>query len=282
MADGTTETTGPGVDRPASTGAQGGPPTTPRSDAVPTAPPNVHRRRRFLPVLVLAALVLVGCALAMVALIDGDGSLHRSFDDALLDERYSADLTRGRGDFTVVDDGASASSYAADGYHLVAREATPAWRGVQTNGTHTSLGVEVSVRAVAPDGDFAFGPFCFASPQRAHGLLVTTDGRALLVETANSGPGALRVVRSRPIAELDWSRWHDLRIDCTVRALTGSGPVALRGSIDGRVVVRATSGLRSDAFAYTGFGGVNEASAPAEWVVRTFARLGADDVGSNP
>lgn len=281
MADGTAETTGPGVSDPASAGTAGGPPTTPTSAAVPTTSPSVHRRRRFLPVLVLAALVVIGCVLAMVALFDGDW-MHRTFDDAILGERYEQDLTRGRGDFTVVDDGASASSYRPDGYHLVAREATPAWRGVQANGTHSSLGVQVSVRAVTPDGDFAFGPFCFTSPQRAHGLLVTTDGRALLVETATSGPGVLRVVRARPVAPLDWSRWHDLRLDCSVRSLTGPGPVALRGSIDGRVVVRATSGLRSEAFVYTGFGGVNEATAPAEWVVRSFARLGADDVGANP
>jgi len=282
MADGTTETTGPEVIDPASAGTEGGPPTTPTSAEVPTTSSPVHRRRRFLPVLALAVLVVLGCALAMVALIDGWGPMHRALDDELLGERYSADLTRGSGDFTVVDDGASASSYGTDGYHLVARTATPAWRGVQANGTHTSLGVRVSARAVTPDGDFAFGPFCFTSPQRAHGLLVSTDGRALLVETATSGPGALRVVRSRPIEALDWSGFHDLRLDCSVTTFGGAGPVALRGYVDGRVVVRATARLRSGAFAYTGFGGVNEASAPAEWVVRSFERLGADDVGRNP
>lgn len=282
MADGTTETTGPEVTDPASAGTEGGPPTTPTSAVVPPTSTPVHRRRRYLPVLVLVGLVLVGCVLAMAALLDGGGSFHRTLDDALLGERYSADLTRGRGDFTVVDDGSSASSYAPDGYHLVARDAVPAWRGVQTNGTHTSLGVRISTRAVTVDGDFAFGPFCFETPQRAYGLLVSSDGRALLVETATSGPGALRVVRGRSIEPIDWSRWHDLRIDCSVRPLAGRGRVALRGSVDGAVVVRGTSRLRSDVFAYTGFGGVDRAPAPAEWVVRSFDRLGADDVGSNP
>lgn len=142
--------------------------------------------------------------------------------------------------------------------------------------------MRISTRAVTVDGDFAFGPFCFETPQRAYELLVSNDGRALLVETATSDPGALRVVRGRAIEPIDWSRWHDLRIDCSVRPLAGRGRVALRGSVDGAVVVRGTSRLRSGVFAYTGFGGVDRAPAPAERVVRSFDRLGADDVGSNP
>ncbi|MFM8971726.1 MAG: hypothetical protein ACKOOG_03615, partial [Actinomycetota bacterium] len=129
MADGTTETTGPEVTDPASAGTEGGPPTTPTSAVVPPTSTPVHRRRRYLPVLVLVGLVLVGCVLAMATLLDGGGSFHRTLDGALLGERSSADLTRGRGDFTVVDDGSSASSYAPDGYHLVASDAVPAWRG---------------------------------------------------------------------------------------------------------------------------------------------------------
>jgi hypothetical protein len=239
-------------------------------------------------VLVLGLLVVVGGFLAVVGVLgtgsddgSGSGGLHGAFDD-MIGERYAADLTQGHGDFTVVEDASSSSSYGPEGYVLVAKDDVPALRGVQTNGSHTSLGVRITTQSSTPQGTFAFGPFCWRDPDAGFGFMVSNNGRAMLVEPSRSEDGTFRIVRSTPVEPIDWSRWHELRIDCSVQSMGGNGTVALRGFVDGRRVVRGTSTVRADVLGSTGFGGVNTAPTPATWVVRSFNRLGADDVGPNP
>ncbi|MFM7271144.1 MAG: hypothetical protein ACKO2C_05870 [Actinomycetes bacterium] len=246
------------------------------------------RRHKVLVTVLLLVGVLVIATVAALVAGDGGGStnylddIQRSVDDALLGERYHADLTKGKGDFTVVDDGGSASSYASDGYHLFAQGGAPAMRGVQINGTHSSLGVRIEVRTASGTAPFAFGPFCWHTPTEGYGLLVSTSGEAFLAESRADAADGFRMVRSSKVFPLDWSRWHTLRIDCSVTGAPGShGTLHLRGSIDGQVVVRGTTKGRADVIAYAGFAGANAGTAPVDWVVRTYDRLGADDVGRN-
>ena len=128
MADGVTDTIGRGVEAAGSAGAGSGPPSPPTPAAAPPPRPPVHRRRWFLPVLVLSLLVTIGAALAVIALLGADGSDGPSLD--LFSDTYTADLTKGRGDFTVFEDATSASSYESDGYHLVVKPGEVAMRAV--------------------------------------------------------------------------------------------------------------------------------------------------------
>ena len=52
------------------------------------------------------------------------------------------------------------------------------------------------------------------------------------------------------------------------------------GYVDGVRAGRATSTRTASVFTYTGFTVSSAEVQPAEWVVRTFDRLGADDVWS--
>lgn len=284
MAEGITDTIGSGVEDAGSAGAGSGPPTTPTPAATPPPRPPVHRRRWFLPVLVLSLLVIAGGALAVIALLGGSGddSLHRSLDDALFDERYRADLTAGHGDFPASTDEQSSSTYAPDGYHLRTTSPYPAPRGVQANGSHSVLGVRISTRAVEAPAGSMFGPFCWHTATEGYGLLVGADGVVRIVETTPNRTTAYRVLRTTSGPTIDWSAWHTLRLDCSLR---GTGPddhttAELVGYVDGVRAGRATSTRTASVFKYTGFTVSSAEVQPAEWVVRTFDRLGADDVWS--
>lgn len=280
MTEGTTDTIGSEVRDAGSAGAGSGPPPAPTPAVTPPPRPPVHRRRWFLPVLVLSLLVIVGGALAVFAALGAGGDNGLTYD--LFDDTYRADLTQGHGDFTVFEDGTSVSSYAPDGYHLVVKPQEAAMRAVQTNGSHTALGVRVRVRALGTPTTFAFGPACWHTQEEAYVFLVSGDGTVALGEMDTRRGTTSDVLRSRRVAPIDWSQWHDLRIQCSL----GSGTVfgrhetaTLRGYIDGRLVVRATSSHRADQLAYTGFMGANGADVPAEFVVRRFERLGPETPG---
>jgi len=280
MIEGTTDTIGTGIEDPGSAGAGSGPPPAPTPAVTPPPRPPVHRRRWFLPVLALSLLVAVGAILAIVAALGSDGSGGGSLDP--FSDTYTADLTRGKGDFTVFEDATSASSYAADGYHLVVKPGEVAMRAVQANGSHTALGVRVRVRAIDAPSPSAFGPACWHTQQEAYVFLVSLDGTVALGEMDVRRGTTSDVLRQRRMAPLDWSQWHALRIQCSLGAGTMIGrhtTATLRGYIDGRLVVRATSSHRADVLAYTGFMGGNGADRPAEFVVRRFDRLGPETPG---
>jgi hypothetical protein len=231
-------------------------------------------------VLVLSLLVVIGAALAVIALLGAGGT--DGLSDALFSDTYRADLTQGHGDFTVFEDDTSVSSYAPDGYHLVVKPRQVAMRAVQAAGSHTALGVRVRVRTVGTPTEFGFGPACWHTQHEAYVFVVTDGNTVRLGETDDRRGTTSYALRSRRIAPIDWSQPHTLRIQCSLgaAALTGGHATAtLRGYVDGRLVLRTTSSRRADVLDYTGFMGVNPGDGPVEFVIPRFERLGPETPG---
>ena len=233
-------------------------------DPVPQRP----RRRRWPWIAGIGAVVAVG-AIALIGL----GLVMNNLD------RYHADLTKGHGDFTTYDKATAATSYQSDGYHVLIRDKN-AWglAGIEAPTAHTVLGVEIETRALETPTDSAFGPFCWQDPSHGYGFMIDAAGTRRLVQFDTTQTHPLRVLARTGGAPLSSQHNQRLLLTCEISPSLGTGTVTVKGYVDGTKALSAIGELKLSEIRYTGFQGYTIANAPAEWVVSTFWRRGADDI----
>jgi len=198
------------------------------------------------------------------------------------DVRYTADLTRGHGDFARLDSPGFASTYQPDGYHLVITEpATFAWAGVRSNTKPGDVSVEIAATALQVPPGAAFGPFC-GDNARGYALLFDQSGSPQLVGVGLTGSSSNyttpdSVGDATPATP---GHSHLLKLTCSeagtdpdMGGLLGHpGEVQLEGYVDGVLVIEATGCCGNTTFPFTGIAGRTGDGAPAEWSVTTFTR----------
>jgi hypothetical protein len=239
------------------------------SDPLAPVPPQPPRRRRAWPWIVgglgIALVVLVG-AIGLYAVLESQ-------------DRYHADLTRGHGDFPTIDNGATARSYQADGFHLVVRDRnTWGMSALRAPTQHTVLGVEVETRPVHMPAGSSFGPFCWQDPTRGYGFVIDADGTRELVQL--DGPeGTDAIVLSRvPGTGMSASSSQRLLLTCSISPSPSAGAVHVAGYVNGVKAIDANGRMPLSQFEYTGFAGHTATATPGEWVVSNFWRRGAGDI----
>ena len=232
------------------------------------------------PWVVLAAFLGV-VGLGVIGLVmDSTGSDERGSGgvlDALFDDRYSADLTEGSGDFVAADAGGYAGRYARDGYHLLVRDPDQ-WApvAVRSSLSHSVLGAEVEAATVSAPADAAFGPGCWEDQEHGYAFTVASTGERSIVEIRD---GAASVIASQPGTPPTPGRTDRYLLRCAIRGLGITGDnVELAGYVNGVTAVRAVSRGKTSGFDHTGFVGHTGAAVPAEWRVTRFWRRGPDEI----
>ena len=205
----------------------------------------------------------------------GSGSSGSSGGVDLFGDTYVADLTKGHGDFVAKDVGAYATQYAPDGFLLVISDpGTWGPAGVQSGLSHVVLSATVDVDAGKAPGDSSFGPFCWHDPTHGYGFVVSGSGEAELVRVDGSYTSLPRLASTTIPAA---GPRVTLTITCVRTEPFGSADVRVGGYVNVRKVLDATT-TPVDDFQYTGFAGHTTTTAPAEWNITQFKRLGPEDL----
>jgi hypothetical protein len=139
---------------------------------------------------------------------------------------------------------------------------------------HTVLSVRVAVNTGKAPADASFGPFCWHDPTHGYGFVVSGSGEVQLVRVDGSydTPEVLKSGTGTPLAAR-----ASLMITCVRSEPFGDADVLLGGYVGKTKVLEATAPPVDD-FQYTGFAGHTATTAPAEWVITRFERLGPEDL----
>lgn len=205
----------------------------------------------------------------------------RAVDRAdIFGDTYTADLTKGSGDFVVGDAGTYSTNYQPDGFHLVVKE-PETWgpTGVKASLQHSVLSVKIAVTRTDAPPDASVGPFCWQNPTHGYGFVVSGSGAVRLVQVSGSY-SRVRVLRSKQVEAAKTDAPMRLMITCTRTEPVGRAKVRLGGYVDGSRKVVATAKAVS-YFQYTGFAGHTTSAAPAEWSISKFWRRGPADMPRN-
>ncbi|MFI5040287.1 MAG: hypothetical protein ACHQNA_00315 [Acidimicrobiales bacterium] len=193
-------------------------------------------------------------------------------------DTYTADLTRGHGDFPAFDSAKHSTSYQSDGYHLaITQPGAYAPAGIKSTKAHTAVAVEIEATAhVVPPGA-AFGPFCWEDPSHGYGLLIDGSGVPQLVQIMVESSGEippsseLIVLATGSPSSATPGQSHRLMLTCDT---TGRSPTQLKGYVDNVKVIEASATTSVSEFGYTGIAGRTGDATPAEWSVATFWQKG--------
>jgi Domain of unknown function (DUF4352) len=245
----------PSIPPPPPQGASAGPPIS-----GPVAKP---RRRRWWIItgIVIASVVgVLGIAGVMLYLaVPATGT-------------YTADLTKGSGDFGTTHEADRALFYAANGYHVVNKGVIWTMTGVSTNPSRTVAAAQVTVRAVTAPPRAAFGPFVESDTPGSYWLGVDSTGNVTLNEMAVNN----EVIASGKGPPLTPGTTHTLMLTCVIT----DGTVRLGGYVDGKLVISGTPLMDIGRVGATGMVGYTPVGS-AEWVATRFARLGPGDMPAN-
>lgn len=230
----------------------------------PGTMPKPRRRRWW----IIAGVVIAGVLGVGIAGVVLNGAMHTI-------DTYTADLTKGSGDFRAIANASSATFYRADGYHMVAKTPGFVFAGATTDFSHTAIAAKVIVRAVTAPPGAAFGPFVLASQTGGgYWLSVDSTGTARLNEI--DAKGNVWTVTSAKAPPLSTGTTHTLMLTCVI-----NGTVHLAGYVDGRPVISGVPAIKISSSTAAGMMGQAKTSAPAQWVATRFARLGPDDMPAN-
>lgn len=240
-----------------------------------------RRRRVVWPWLVVAFLLGIVGLMVLGALVSStgpnDGGSGGGLGELLFDDRYSADLTEGSGDFVAADAGAYAGRYAPDGYHLVVREPDQ-WApvAVRASMSHSVLGAEVEAATVSAPEDAAFGPGCWQDQEHGYIFTVASSGERSVVEIRD---GTFEVIARRAGPPPTPGRTDRLLLTCVIGGIgIEADNVELTGYVNGVKAVDATSTDKTSEIRHTGFAGHTNVAVPAEWRVTKFWRRGPDEL----
>jgi hypothetical protein len=187
-------------------------------------------------------------------------------------DTYTANLTKGSGDFRTTANASTATFYRADGYHMVAKSPGFVFAGETTDFSHTVIAAKVTVRAVTAPPGAAFGPFVLASKTGGgYWLSVDSAGTATLNEI--DAKGYVQALISAKAPPLSTGTTHTLMLTCVI-----NGTVHLAGYVDGTQVISGHPAAKISGVTATGMMGQAKTSTPAEWAATQFARLGPDNI----
>ena len=222
------------------------------------------RRRRWWIIVGIVTACVVGVGVLGVGL---NAAMHTL-------DTYTADLTKGSGDFPTTDNADRALFYRTDGYHMVAKSPGFVMSGVTADASHMAVAAQVTVQArMAPPGA-AFGPFVLANAKGAgYWLSVDSAGTATLNEI--DARGDVWAVASAKAPPLGTGTTRTLMLTCSIDL---DGTARLGGYVDGTRVVSGAPTVKISSVTVTGMAGHAKTDVPAEWVVTRFARLGPDDM----
>jgi hypothetical protein len=223
--------------------------------------PRPRRRRWWIIVGIVIATVL-GVGIAGVVL---NGAMHTI-------DTYTADLTKGSGDFRTTANASVATFYRPDGYHMVAKTPGFVFAGVTTDFSHTAIAAKVTVRAVTAPPGAAFGPFVLAS-QTGGGYWLSIDSGGTATLNEIDAKGNVWPVTSAKAPPLSTGTTRTLMLTCVI-----DGTARLAGYVDGTRVISGAPATKISSSTATGMMGQAKTSAPAEWAATRFARLGPDDM----
>lgn len=242
--------------KPPSVGAH--PPAPPPSVVGPVPKP---RRRRWWIIAAILTACVVGAGVGLNA------AMHTI-------DTYTADLTKGSGDFRTGNNASIALFYRADGYHMVAKSPGFVMAGVTAVGSHTVVAAKVTVRAMTAPPGAAFGPLVLANSNGAgYWLSVDSAGTATLAEI--DARGDVWAITSAKAPPLGTGTTRTLMLTCVINP---GGTVRLAGYVNGTRVISGAPTVKISSVAATGMAGHAKTSVPAEWVVTRFTRLGPDDM----
>lgn len=245
-----------------------GPPSSPQgaSTGPPAAGPVPKpRRRRWWIIAGIVLASVIGAGIAGVVL---NATMHTI-------DTYTADLTKGSGDFRTIDNASSATFYRADGYHMVAKTPGFVFAGETTDFSHTVIAAKVTVRAVTAPPGAAFGPFVLAS-QTGGGYWLSVDSAGTATLNQIDAKGNVLALTSAKAPPLSTGTTHTLMLTCVI-----NGTVHLAGYVDGTQVISGAPATKISSVTATGMLGQAKTSAPAEWAATRFARLGPDNMPAN-
>ena len=243
------------------------PPAPPPSAVGPV--PKPRRRRLWINVGILAA-CMVGVGIAGVG-------LNLALDKS---DTYTADLTKGSGDFKTGEYANIATFYRADGYHIVAKTPRLGTTGIITQVSHMALAAKVTVRPVTAPPEAAFGPFVMASPTNYAGYWLSVDSAGTTTLNQFDARGDVSVVASAKAPPLGTGTTRTLMLTCSIDL---DGTARLGGYVDGTRVISGAPTVKISSVTVTGMAGHAETDVPgqdvpAEWVATQFALVGSHDL----
>jgi hypothetical protein len=220
------------------------------------------RRRRWWIIAGIVIATVIGAGIAGVVL---NGAMHTI-------DTYTADLTKGSGDFRTANNAGTATFYRADGYHMVAKTPGFVFAGETTDFSHTATAAKVTVRAVTAPPGAAFGPFVLAS-QTGGGYWLSVDGAGTTTLNEIDAKGNVWALTSAKAPPLSAGTTHTLMLTCVI-----NGTVRLAGYVDGTQVISGLPTTKISSSTATGMMGQAKTGDPAEWAATRFTRLGPDDM----
>ncbi len=223
------------------------------------------RRRRWWIIVGIIAACMVGVGIAGIGL---NWALDKT-------DTYTADLTKGSGDFKTMENADTATFYRSDGYHLVDKTPGFVTRGVTTDFSHTALAAKVTVRAVTAPPGAAFGPWVIASQTNRVGYWLSVDSAGIATLNEWDANGDVRVVASAKAPPLGTGTTRTLMLTCMIDL---DRSVHLGGYVDGTRVISGAPTVKISSVTVTGMAGYAEASVPAEWAATQFTRVSSHDL----
>ncbi len=224
----------------------------------PSAAPAPPRRRRRVMWIALAT------ALAALAIMGGYALYHAQNTVGT----YRANLTTGHGEFPVVSDGTTTTSYQPDGFHVRIKPVAGArFFGLRAPSSFTAAEVTVTVTQVSSPADAGFGPFCYYSMNNGYSMDLASDGQVTIAYHTDRGTTVIGEGQAAA-----WLPGQTRKLTMVCRFSDAGDTVS--ASVNGVKIADAVQ--RSSMSAMTGAGFIaivpKWSSGPGEWIVKSYTR----------